>query len=143
MLRHRERKPKAPPPITTRALVDQLAEGDPNEALSLGDLLDRFSERSFGVFLLVVMLPTFIPIPVGMGGISGALTSLIGLQFLARLEHPWLPALPGAAGNPSPPHHQLPQSHGTLAGPARTAHPATQPGDAADIRSHMPSPACC
>lgn len=91
MLRHRERKPKAPPPITTRALVDQLAEGDPNEALTLGDLLDRFSERSFGLFLLIVMLPTFIPIPVGMGGVSGALTSLIGLQFLARLEHPWLP----------------------------------------------------
>lgn len=91
MLRRRERKPKAPPPITTRALVDQLAEGDPNEALTLGDLLDRFSERSFGLFLLIVMLPTFIPIPMGMGGVSGALTSLIGLQFLARLEHPWLP----------------------------------------------------
>ena len=88
---HRERKPKAPPPITTRALVDQLAEGDPNEALTLGELLDRFSERSFGLFLLIVMLPTFLPVPVGMGGISGALTSLIGLQFLARLEHPWLP----------------------------------------------------
>jgi len=91
MLGHRAHKPKAPPPITTRALVDQLAEGDPDEALSLGDLLDRFSERSFGVFLLIVMLPTFIPIPVGMGAISGVLTSLIGLQFLARLEHPWLP----------------------------------------------------
>lgn len=91
MFRHREPKTETPPPITTRALVDQLAEGDPNEALSLGELLDRFSERSFGLFLLIVMLPTFIPIPVGMGGISGVLTSLIGLQFLARLEHPWLP----------------------------------------------------
>jgi hypothetical protein len=91
MFRHREHKPKAPPPITTRALVDQLAEGDPNEAFTLGYLLDRFSERSFGLFLLIVMLPTFLPIPVGMGAVSGALTSLIGLQFLARLEHPWLP----------------------------------------------------
>jgi hypothetical protein len=89
--KHRQKKPAAPPPITTRALVDQLAEGDPNEALTLGELLDRFSERSFGVFLLIIMLPTFIPIPVGMGGISGALACLIGLQFLARLEHPWLP----------------------------------------------------
>ena len=78
-------------PITTRALIDQLAEGDPDEAMSLEELLDRFSERSFGLFLLIVMLPTFIPIPVGMGAISGALTTLIGVQFLARFEHPWLP----------------------------------------------------
>jgi hypothetical protein len=87
----RKKKPKAAPPITTRALVDELATGDPNEELSFGELIDRFSERSFGLFLLLVMLPTFIPIPVGVGAVSGALASLIGLQFLARLEHPWIP----------------------------------------------------
>jgi hypothetical protein len=87
----RKRKPKGPPPITTRGLVDELATGDPDEELTLGELLDRFSERSFGLFLLMVMLPTFIPIPVGVGAVSGGLASLIGLQFLARLEHPWLP----------------------------------------------------
>jgi hypothetical protein len=91
MLRHKDHRIGAPPPITTRALINQLAEGDPDEALTLGELLDRFSERSFGLFLLIVMLPTFIPIPVGMGAVSGALASLIGLQFLARLQHPWLP----------------------------------------------------
>jgi hypothetical protein len=90
-LRRRLRRPKGPPPITTRGLVDELATGDPNEELSFGELLDRFSERSFGLFLLLVMLPTFIPIPVGVGAISGGLASLIGLQFLARLEHPWMP----------------------------------------------------
>jgi hypothetical protein len=88
----------APPAVTTRALVDQLAEGDPAEEMSLGELLDRFSERSFGLFLLIVMLPTFIPIPVGMGGVSGVLASLIGLQFLARLEHPWLPGFVARRG---------------------------------------------
>lgn len=90
MAGQRER-PDKPQPLTTRALVEELATGDPNEALTLGQLLDRFSERSFGLFLLIVMLPTFIPIPVGVGGVSGALAALIGLQFLARLEHPWLP----------------------------------------------------
>jgi hypothetical protein len=90
MLGKRDRQPK-PQPVTTRALVEELATGDPDEALTLGELLDRFSERSFGLFLLIVMLPTFIPIPVGVGGISGALVVLMGLQFLARLEHPWLP----------------------------------------------------
>lgn len=87
----RKRKPKGPPPITTRGLVDELAKGDPNEEMTFGELLDRFSERSFGLFLLLVLLPTFIPIPVGVGAVSGGLASLIGLQFLARLEHPWMP----------------------------------------------------
>ena len=91
MSRSHDETPDDPTPITTRALIDQLAEGDPDEALTLGELLDRFSERSFGLFLLIVMLPTFIPIPFGMGAISGALAALIGLQLLARLEHPWLP----------------------------------------------------
>lgn len=86
--RNREKKPQ---PITTRALVEELATGNPDDAMTLGELLDRFSERSFGLFLLIVMLPTFIPIPLGVGAISGGLTSLIGLQFLARFEHPWLP----------------------------------------------------
>ena len=87
----RRGKPHGPPPITTRGLVDELATGDPDEELSLAELLDRFSERSFGLFLLIVLVPTFIPIPVGVGAVSGGLASLIGLQFLGRLEHPWLP----------------------------------------------------
>lgn len=87
----RRNRVKRPVPITTRGLVDEIATGDPEEELSLAELLDRFSERSFGLFLLISLLPTFIPIPVGVGAISGALASLIGLQFLLRLEHPWLP----------------------------------------------------
>ncbi len=87
----RRKRVKRPVPITTRGLVDEIATGDPEEELSLAELLDRFSERSFGLFLLISLLPTFIPIPVGVGAISGALASLIGLQFLLRLEHPWLP----------------------------------------------------
>ena len=86
--RNREKKLQ---PITTRALVEELATGNPDDAMTLGELLDRFSERSFGLFLLIVMLPTFIPIPLGVGAISGGLTSLIGLQVLARFEPPWLP----------------------------------------------------
>lgn len=89
LLRHKRKK--GPTPITTRGLVDEIAIGEPDEELSLGDLLDRFSERSFGLFLLISLLPTFIPIPIGVGALSGGLASLIGLQFLVRLEHPWLP----------------------------------------------------
>jgi hypothetical protein len=78
-------------PISTRALLEKLAEGEPNGTLSLAELLDRFSERAFGLFLLLVLLPCFIPVPAGQGSVCGTFIVLIGIQFLARLHHPWLP----------------------------------------------------
>jgi hypothetical protein len=79
------------PEISTRALLDTLAEGTGGEALTLGALLDRFRERAYGVFLLVSVLPAFVPLPIGAGAISGPLVSLIGLQLLAQMAHPWVP----------------------------------------------------
>jgi hypothetical protein len=84
-------KPEEPLPPSTRALIEQLAQGDPEATLSMGELLDSFSERAFGLFLLLVMLPCFIPLPFGVGSISGGLTALIGVQLLLRLQRPWLP----------------------------------------------------
>ena len=78
-------------PLSTRALLDTLAEGDPDGSLSLADLLDRFSERAFGLFLLLVLLPCFIPVPFGQGSVCGTIIVLIGIQFLFRMQHPWLP----------------------------------------------------
>ena len=80
-----------PLPHGTRALVEQLAQGDPDASLNFGQLLDSFSERAFGLFLLLVMLPCFIPLPFGVGSLSGALVALVGLQLLFRLHRPWLP----------------------------------------------------
>jgi hypothetical protein len=77
--------------ISTRALLEEIATGDGADLLSLGELLDRFSRRSFGLFLLLVLLPVFIPVPVGIGAICGPLVSLIGVQLLLQFEHPWLP----------------------------------------------------
>lgn len=79
------------PEISTRALLDTLAEGNDGEALTLGGLLDQFRARAYGVFLLVSLLPAFVPLPVGAGAISGPLVSLIGLQLLAQMAHPWVP----------------------------------------------------
>lgn len=79
------------PEISTRALLDTLAEGAVGESLTLGGLLDQFRERAYGVFLLVSVLPAFVPLPVGAGAVSGPLVSLIGLQLLAQMAHPWVP----------------------------------------------------
>ena len=76
--------------ISTRALVDRLAHGDPDGSVTFGELLDQFSERAWGLFLLLSLLPNFIPIP-GAGAISGPIVVLIGVQLLFHVEHPWLP----------------------------------------------------
>ncbi len=78
-------------PTSTRALLEQLAEGDPDGSMSLAELLDRFSERAFGLFLLLVVLPCLIPVPAGQGTVCGAFIILIGGQLLLRVPHPWLP----------------------------------------------------
>lgn len=79
------------PEISTRALLHALAEGRAGHSLSLGDLLDQFRARAFGVFLLIAVLPAFVPLPIGAGAISGPLVSLIGLQLMFLLAHPWVP----------------------------------------------------
>jgi len=76
--------------LTTRGLFERIARDHPG-TLPLGDLLDAFSERAFGLFLLMAILPAFLPLPAGAGAISGPLVSLAGLQLLAQAEHPWLP----------------------------------------------------
>jgi hypothetical protein len=79
------------PEISTRALLHALADGDDDQPLTLGSLLDEFRERAYGVFLLVSVLPAFVPLPIGAGAISGPLVSLIGLQLLVLMAHPWVP----------------------------------------------------
>lgn len=74
----------------TRALLDELVEGEPGELLPLRTLLSGLGRRAFGMLLFAAILPAFIPIPVG-GAISGPLVVLVGLQLLVARRRPWLP----------------------------------------------------
>ncbi|KFN49236.1 exopolysaccharide biosynthesis protein [Arenimonas composti] len=76
--------------LSTRALIEDVAGHEGDADFTIGDLLDRFSERAFGVFLLIVLLPAFVPLPIGAGAISGPLVSLIGVQLMLQMEHPWV-----------------------------------------------------
>lgn len=78
--------------ITTRSLLDRVAEATPGDGLALGTLIETFRLRGFGLAVLVAALPLFVPLPVGTGAISGPLVMLLGLQILVLREHPWLPA---------------------------------------------------
>ena len=64
----------------TRAILDALAQGDPDELLTLDALLSGLGRRAFGMLAFVCVLPAFIPIPIG-GAISGPLLIMIGLQI--------------------------------------------------------------
>lgn len=81
--------------ISTRVLLQQLADGRPEDELTLEQLLDSFRHRSYGLFLMLVLIPVFIPIPAGQGALSGLLTTLIGAQMLWQMEHPWVPRFIG------------------------------------------------
>lgn len=73
----------------TRLLLDQLADGDPEQTVHLGDLMTGLGPRAFGVLLLLAIPPAFVP------GVASAISSpiavLIGLQLAVGLKRPWLP----------------------------------------------------
>lgn len=73
------------------AHVPEPEPGEPEPRIALEELLQRFQRRAFGVFLLVVVLPSFIPVALGVGAVSGALSILCGLQMMWGAERPWLP----------------------------------------------------
>ena len=87
----KDRADARPPELSTRGLIEEVASGPADVEITLGDVLDRFRERAYGVFLLICLLPAFVPLPVGAGAISGPFVMLIGLQLLAQMQHPWVP----------------------------------------------------
>jgi len=70
-------------------LLDELTE---DETVTLGQLRDRLARRGFGLFMIVLALPTLIAIlPPGSAAIIGLLYILLSLQMLFGKDEPWLP----------------------------------------------------
>lgn len=78
-------------PLRTSGLLAELARDGEGDTLTLGTILDHFHSRAYGVLLILVLLPAFIPLPAGAGAVSGVLVSLIGVQMLLTRRRPWLP----------------------------------------------------
>lgn len=98
-----DEKQKRPREPGTRALLDALAIGDPEEILKLRDVLADLGRSTFGMLLMVATLPAFIPIPGLAGALSGPLVMLVGMQLLFLLRKPWLPGFLAERG----PHRRL------------------------------------
>ena len=80
-----------PRTLGTRELLDALATGDPEDGLTLEDILAGLSRQVFGMLLFVATLPAFIPIPGVGGAIGGPLTVLVGVHLLVGMRKLWLP----------------------------------------------------
>ncbi len=77
--------------LGTRELLAALATGDPEDSLTLQDILAGLSRQVFGMLLFVATLPAFIPIPGVGGAIGGPLTVLVGVHLLVGMRKLWLP----------------------------------------------------
>lgn len=71
-----------------RTLPDNFSTPD----ITIGELKDTLSGRAYGILLLVLTLPTLIPIPTpGLSAVLGAPLVLITFQLLLGMDTPWLP----------------------------------------------------
>ena len=69
-----------------------LAQTIADEIVTLGELVDRMARRGFGLLMIVLALPTLIPVlPPGSAAVIGLLYILLSLQMLFGKDEPWLP----------------------------------------------------
>lgn len=78
-------------PLRTSTLLSILGDERTGGSISFEELLSSFRQRAFGALLLVILLPTFIPVPIGIGAITGPMIALLGAQMLLTFSRPWLP----------------------------------------------------
>ena len=78
-------------PLRTSMLLTLLGDERGDPTISFEELLANFRQRAFGALLLVVLLPTFIPVPIGVGAVTGPMIALLGAQMLLTFSKPWLP----------------------------------------------------
>lgn len=74
----------------TEVLADTMA-ANPGDRISLDALLQPLRSRAFGVLLLLLAIPNFLPVPIGIGGIMGVLVVALGLEMLCGMEQPLVP----------------------------------------------------
>lgn len=78
------------PGLLTRILIETLNE---NREVTIGDIVDQVAGRGFGFLLIVLALPTLIPVlPPGSATLIGLVYVLLAFQMLWGAQRPWLPS---------------------------------------------------
>lgn len=88
---HARRRRFASGASRTSELLREMGDTPGDPKLRFSELIGSFGERAFGVLLLIVLLPVFIPVPFGVGAIAGPLISLVALPMMFGMQRPWLP----------------------------------------------------
>src|SRR5215471_18610219 len=77
------------PGLLTRVLIEALKE---DREVTIGDIVDQIADRGFGFLLIILALPTLIPIlPPGSAALIGLVYMLLAFQILCGAQRPWLP----------------------------------------------------
>lgn len=64
----------------------------PGERLSVRTIANRFGDKGFGLFLVILSLPSALPVPAsGYSTPFGVLMVLLGSQLVIGRARPWLP----------------------------------------------------
>jgi len=74
----------------TAELLTRALEAQQGDKITIGEFLDPLGECAFGFLLLILAIPNFIPVPIGVGGVMGVLVIYVGGQMLLGFQHPWL-----------------------------------------------------
>lgn len=84
------KRPPEPRPLSVT--LREALDSDDDGHITVGEIMDRVAERGFGLLLVVVALPTLIPIlPPGASGVVGMVYIALGVQLAIGLPYPWLP----------------------------------------------------
>lgn len=79
--------------MLTDDLRKLLAREHSADGVSLGEIFERIGDRGFGLLLLILSLPSALPLPApGYSTPFGILLFILALQMIYGRRAPWLPA---------------------------------------------------
>ena len=71
--------------LRTTELLAAALDAHDDDRITLAALMEPLRRRAFGFLLLLLAIPNFIPVPLGIGGVMGVLVIALGLQMLVGL----------------------------------------------------------
>lgn len=75
----------------TSTLIRRLLLEDGPPMTTVGEIVDAFGHRAFGLVLLVASIPNCLPGLPGVNSVFGLPMLFFSVQIMLRHEHPWLP----------------------------------------------------
>ncbi len=78
---------------STRLLALRHSVDGSDESLTLGQVIDSLGQAGLGLVILILTLPSLIPLPGPFGMLFGTLIALVSLQVLSGAHRIWMPQI--------------------------------------------------